>query len=1783
MKRLTSFLLVFALLLSMMPTAFAAGGAEDGTSAPDQIDSTTVWRYLDDNTDPAGTPGSESYNRASWTAVGFDDSAWKTESGSFGAKNGEVYTGATVRLEGCSGTADNTPTYYFRTKVNVADPSAVTKITGSISYDDAAIVYINGVKAIAFNEAGITGNNSYCTNKANTTETFEITDAAVLSKLVDGENVVAVELHNQYENSSDIWFAMPDMTFSTETLPATDSLLDGESQWKYLDNNTDPAADSDDRTSWTAETFDTTSWKTAAGPFGSKKGAAVLETGYTANTVLQGCNGSSNTPTYFFRTTFTVDSLDGMTKLNGTLQYDDGVIVYINGQRIAAFDDNACDASGNSLNKGFDANLQYGGSNAGTPKTVSFELLDLSVLHTGTNTIAVELHNGRATSSDVWFHLTDLALSDEEVVYQTNISLSIGADESQMDFTWYSILNNAVLTVADNAAMSGAQTIEADTSVANDGLYSCKATATGLNANATYYYQLSNNDNKSAVYSFTTGGTGAFSFAFVGDPQIGAGSNTASDAAGWDNTLNIIGNNDVFSDVSFLLSAGDQVNTAADENQYDGYLDHDVLTGLSVATAIGNHDSGSNAYSQHFNVPNESADYGKTAAGGDYYFVYNNVLFMVLNSNVQTADGHKAFMEAAIAATKDADIQWKIVMFHHTLFTVASHAHDGYIDNENGFKAQIIPVLQELDVDVVLQGHDHVYCRTYMMDGTTPITQSEKYEYDNGAEQAPTAVNDPTGILYVTANSGSGSKTYGILNETFDFSAVQNQDNKANVSKVTVSDKQFTITTYRTSDMAVVDSFTIKRDGGDAEPAKLLIDQVYGGGGKGETPISNSFIELYNPNSEAVDLSGYSLVYSDKTLELSATIPANGSYLVVGAAEETTDEFLTYDLPDADLTCDWVINNKNYTIKLMNDGTEIDSVTAGSSDATKVSKQKSLKRGDHADTETDADFQIVVWEKGTVTVDEAYVTAYAPRNSKGEMGNVHGASSEPTYTPVEASDTRVNGYYDTTGSLKLELAGRYNSGAMNVDGGSLEIVQYNPVNGFAYAVSGVKGKLIAVNLNGKLDGDTVVALTGTEYDVKSLVSGFAYGDMTSVAISPDGSKLAVAIQAENYADSGVVALFACKADGSLELLSTASVGVQPDMVTFADNNTILTADEGEPRNGVNGVDPKGSVSIITIGADNTLISNSVYFDSFDAKRSELTGAGVLVQKNTQPSTDFEPEYIAVSGNTAYVSLQEANAIAVLDIAAKTFTGVYPLGFQDYSVTKVDLQKNDTIALSNYDNVCGIKMPDGISVATIGGKTYLLTANEGDSRADWNGLDNEYENKTSPTGNVTLDTKVVWFNAAMWDGLDPDKAYVFGGRSFSIYEVGNHGLKLVYDSGSDFETITAKELPDYFNCSNDKISLDNRSGKKGPEPETVITGTVNSKTYAFVALERIGGVMVYDITDPAKASFVNYINSREFDAAIQGDVSPEGLCFVSGQDSKTGKALLLAACEVSGTLAVYELTPVQSGNQNTGSGSHNSTASSYLVSIVSAAHGDVVASHKSAAKGTTVTLTVEPDKGYTLETLTVTDGSGNKIALAEKNGKYTFTMPASQVTVKATFMEDNSMLNFFVDVAADAYYYDAVLWAAENGITGGTDATHFSPNAPCTRAQAVTFLWRAAGSPAPKSSVNPFTGVKADAYYYDAVLWAIEQGITRGTSDTTFSPNATCTRAQIVTFLWRSQKSPASDSVNPFTDMAADAYYANAVLWAAESGVTSGTTATTFSPSDNCTRAQIVTFLYRCLG
>ena len=276
-------------------------------------------------------------------------------------------------------------------------------------------------------------------------------------------------------------------------------------------------------------------------------------------------------------------------------------------------------------------------------------------------------------------------------------------------------------------------------------------------------------------------------------------------------------------------------------------------------------------------------------------------------------------------------------------------------------------------------------------------------------------------------------------------------------------------------------------------------------------------------------------------------------------------------------------------------------------------------------------------------------------------------------------------------------------------------------------------------------------------------------------------------------------------------------------------------------------------------------------------------------------------------------------------------------------------------------------------------------------------------------------------------------------------------------------------------------------------------------------------------------------------------------------------------ELSGTVTYVE--------PSSGSGS-SSSSRRYDVSAPSVKHGDVTVSPKTASKGDTVTITVKPDSGYVLETLTVTDKNGDELTLKDKgSGKYTFTMPAGKVEVKATFMEDNSMLNFFYDVPNGAYFYEAVKWAVENGITTGVGNDLFAPEQPCTRAQIVTFLWRAAGSPEPKGTAAGMTDVVPGSYYAKAVAWAVENGITTGTAEGTFSPDATCTRAQAVTFLARAQNAKATGKT-AFSDVPADSYFADAVAWAQANGVTTGTSETTFSPDSDCTRAQIVTFLYR---
>ena len=404
------------------------------------------------------------------------------------------------------------------------------------------------------------------------------------------------------------------------------------------------------------------------------------------------------------------------------------------------------------------------------------------------------------------------------------------------------------------------------------------------------------------------------------------------------------------------------------------------------------------------------------------------------------------------------------------------------------------------------------------------------------------------------------------------------------------------------------------------------------------------------------------------------------------------------------------------------------------------------------------------------------------------------------------------------------------------------------------------------------------------------------------------------------------------------------------------------------------------------------------------------------------------------------------------------------------------------------------------------------------------------------------------------------------------------------------TVVTMELPTGFANANDKLSIKHIKDNGTVEYYTgkvtadggklYLTFTTNGFSPFVIssAVASIDGVMY-----PTLAEAVANVDSGktiklEADNAETATVS-RTVKFTLDKNRHVFTGSIKAGSYTTVTATGTEPVEYTFTYSRPSSGSSSSDPT-YAVSAPSKTeNGSVTVSPKSASKGDTVTVTVKPDSGYVLETLTVTDKNGNELTLKDKgNGKYTFTMPAGKVEVKAVFAKKVET-SPFDDVSADAYYNQAVQWAQEKGITDGISSNLFGPKQPCTRSQIVTFLWRAAGSPEPKGTAAGMTDVLPGSYYAKAVAWAVENGITTGTAEGTFSPDATCTRAQAVTFLARAQNAKATGKT-AFSDVPADSYFADAVAWAQANGVTTGTTATTFSPDNDCTRAQIVTFLYR---
>lgn len=554
----------------------------------------------------------------------------------------------------------------------------------------------------------------------------------------------------------------------------------------------------------------------------------------------------------------------------------------------------------------------------------------------------------------------------------------------------------------------------------------------------------------------------------------------------------------------------------------------------------------------------------------------------------------------------------------------------------------------------------------------------------------------------------------------------------------------------------------------------------------------------------------------------------------------------------------------------------------------------------------------------------------------------------------------------TPETIKLSVLGHYKTNIFAES--AAEIPAYDAASKRLFVVNAQKGLVDVLDASKPEQPVHIAELSARDY--------LADSEVNSVAVQ--NGIVAIAVQAKNKTDAGLVVFFNAK---DLSFMSKVAVGSLPDMLTFSPNGkTVLVANEAEPNDDYS-IDPEGSVSIIDIQDIKQPKASIADFRAWNSQKADLMAKGVRIfGPNATVAQDLEPEYITISGDskTAWVTLQENNAIARIDIAQQKVTDIYPLGYKDHGVmgNELDVSDRDSkIDIKTWVGLVGMYQPDSIANYQVNGQTYLVTANEGDSR-EWLKDEDAYfagnlaqgyvENirmkhlfnskgfnaegdypahlqkiangvkgaKLNPVtfgycgatateaGDCRKDGNLGRLNIA-WnmgyqtnaDGspkldangrLTYDKLYAYGARSFSIW---NTQGQLVWDSGSEFEKKISELFPNYFNTDHEAVSLDDRSDNKGPEPEGITLGTIGAKTFAFIGLERMSGVMIYDITTPMQPKFVEYFTTRNFvetDSAKQGDLGPEGLIFIAAKDSPNGKPLLVVGNEVSGSTAIYQV-------------------------------------------------------------------------------------------------------------------------------------------------------------------------------------------------------------------------------------------------------------------------------------
>ena len=616
-------------------------------------------------------------------------------------------------------------------------------------------------------------------------------------------------------------------------------VLPDDAPWRFHDTEDDPAEGLDGRSAWAAPEYDDSSWRTGTGGFGAKRGEiADLGGGFTPETLVsQYKDDGTNVEAMFFRTTFSLDEdeLDLITQLNGELAYDDAARVYVNGERVAGFRDSRIDESETT-------NMVYAGDNEAAPSVDTFAV-PAEALEAGENTIAVQVHNTNADSSDIFLQLTSLTMAAKDAPAAiSDVSLHVGADETQRNLTFYTDRAvDASVQIAPASARTGAEfptddarVIAADTAQARDGRFSNQVVLDDLEETTSYIYRVGSEESGwSRSYELWTGTfDDTHSFVFLADSQIGASGSWEADGERWAAALDQIDEHE--RDASMIVSAGDQVESHRSEDEYRVLLEPELMKQLPFAATIGNHDNQSDQFNSHFLTPNRSETHGYEEAdgraGGDYWYLYDGVLHLVINTNARSEgeEDHIAFMREVIDAHGD-DANWVVATMHHSLYSAGFHSVEQDVIER---REALAPAFSELGVDLVLAGHDHSYTRSYLMEGTEPAGDLAEQE-----ESGVTLAAEDDEVLYVTGNSSTGSKFYGI-DDASPEAAVKRQSNEPQYTDVDVSESALTLTTYQTMDRTVVDQVTLTRTEDDgAGPELSGIDDASTPQGQGFDPL----------------------------------------------------------------------------------------------------------------------------------------------------------------------------------------------------------------------------------------------------------------------------------------------------------------------------------------------------------------------------------------------------------------------------------------------------------------------------------------------------------------------------------------------------------------------------------------------------------------------------------------------------------------------------------------------------------------------------------------------------------------------------------------------------------------------------------------------------------------------------------------------------------------------------------------------------------------------------------